>query len=163
MAPRKSAAQKAAEAAAEPQSAPETPVLTLVRSNGVKREARGIKVPPEVADAVAATLDEGPLAFVVSTKDAAEHVQKLVRKTAREQDLSVSVSVSENEDGTWVCDFKASRDKRKRNYDAADVRAWAVAEGYDPQSYVKKISAEVRHAFRVAHGYESLEAVDAAE
>lgn len=162
MAPRKSAAQKAAEAA-ESQGAPQTPVLTLVRSNGVKREARGMKVPPEVADAVTATLDEGPLAFVVSTKDDAEHVQKLVRKTAREQDLSVSVSVSENENGTWVCDFKASRDKRKRNYSATDIRAWAVSEGYDPQQYVKKISDGVRHAFRVAHGYEKLEAVEAAE
>lgn len=148
------------------EAAPSGPVLVLTESQGVKRApGRGAApIPQEIYQGLDWSLSNGsPGAFPGQpSEEAAKAVVNLLRRAQGEanrgevehEHFSLSTSVTEQADGTWTVDFQAKHGTRNRSYNADAIREWAKEVGYDPEFYAKKVHADVRKAYRVAHGYE---------
>lgn len=111
---------------------------------------------------------DGPVkAIGPMPSDRAEEAARLIRRAVTVNDLSYRLRFTDEEDkpltpkqikdhsgGVWVyfqiSSEKTPREYKPRAYTAADVRAWAVAEGL--MSEEDKVTQETRNAYREAHG-----------
>jgi hypothetical protein len=140
--------------------APATPAgLMLVESTGIKRAtAPGSSVPEEVTEGLRRTLDEGrALAFQTAGTEHAKQVQNWLKTAARTanggEGVGLSMSTTDNPDGTVTVDFQGKLTKIARKYTNDEIRAWAREQGVENEHLVPRIHKDVREAFKRAHGY----------
>jgi hypothetical protein len=135
-------------------SKPETTAEDFKFEVGVSEETIKVnreKKPNPLLDHVRKSLTEKVTLQVsnLPTPEKVHEVALMLQRAARE--LKCGLSLREHD--TYVV-FKAKPETRKMKYTANDIRTWAVANGVSTQDKMTpRIPAEVRDAFRKAHGY----------
>lgn len=83
---------------------------------------------------------------------AAKDADNYLRRAAIKLGCGISIRSVDNEDGTVTVHFHATHEKRNRTYTVADVRAWALAQGWREEDLYPKVPREISNAYREEHG-----------
>lgn len=136
-------------------------------SSGFQAGTQGRTAAPNpLAGMVMRTVTEqAPLMLPVQTAEQAKEVTNLLRRDARETEYGLRIqyqdgngNVVRDQDQAKEIHFVA-KERSSRKYTTADIREWARETGTELPA--GKIPNEIRHAFRIANGYEkSDEAVE---
>lgn len=134
--------------------------LTLTQSAGVPRASRegtaqtDAWYPTVLAGYTDSLTAKEPRSFPnLPSKVTAERIVKLLMAACKNTPgTSLRKAISGNDTTGYSVDFQASTDTQKRNYTVDDLRTWARENGVAEDQLVPKVHAEVRIAYRKAHG-----------
>jgi Lsr2 len=126
--------------------------LTIRRADPITREKREEKPNPLLDYVKASVGEEDSLAFDVETDAQVKEAQNYLRRAATKLSVSLSMKVTDNDNGGYTISFKASENKRARSYTSDEIRTWAKNNGHTVADG-QKIPKEIRQAFRVANGF----------
>lgn len=147
-----------------PEPATETPepaiTLTITESAGVPRASKEGSAQtdpwyPTVLKGYRDSRDSNAARSFpnLPTKKTAERiVQLLMAAYKNTPGTSLRKAISGSTDVGYSVDFKVSTETHSRNYTVNDVREWARTNGYNDDKLVPRVHADVRTAYRKAHG-----------
>lgn len=121
----------------------------------IKRE--GSAGPNPLRETVRLAAESGETFEVpVKTAEQAKQATNYLRYAAAEikRGLAVKTVTEGNE---IVVVFKVKDTRKQRKYTADDIRTWAKDQGYEDKFLTPKLHADVRTAYRRAHGYEKVD------